>query len=496
MIPQRVLVPLLLAASCATGSAHGASHVFLVQNSGWMEPFYTDPGSPYKALVTEVVEAAMAPDDALVLASFNQGLPGAPSPHALLAQKGRPERDKLRATLASLAVAKKPGSSTLADTDLGEAVGSAIEGALAGKPGLVWLFTNNRNSPNNDQATARRNREFYQLIHEGQAIRKALAFPLKMPVQGERYKANGLMVYVFAVQPQGVRELDALLASGRLQKVITEAPARLKPLDQDTVRLIPASVGNTPGVRYSVLPGGRLRVEMDAGHHGTPPATNVTWRLENAMYPYTISSARIDAQAVLAGGAQPVLLKPDQVRDLAPGRPQPLASTLALPVANVPSAWSLAALQSAGSAHVLPGRVELTLSQQKLELSGAFRQRMAELFPGDPLPDIFTPPRDIQGSRAALPVEVRLQYGSGPLLAAIGGLFALLAAGAAALVAGTRGRKAIVTIDGQPRTVHTRAGKRTPLYDAAGEQVAELHTTMFGHTLANVRAGANVRLGH
>jgi hypothetical protein len=386
----------------------------------------------------------------------------------------------------------------MADTDLGEAVGSAIDGALGGKPGVVWLFTNNRNSPNNDQATARRNREFYQLIHEGKAIRKALAFPLKMPVQGAQYRAGGLMVYVFAVQEQGVRELDALLASGRLKQVITETPARLKPLDQDTVRLVPARVENTPGVRYTVLPDGRLRAELDAAMPAgttSSPSARITWRLENTMYPYTIKAADISAQATLAGETRPVALQTATVRDLAPGRPQPLASSLTLPVANLPGKWSLATLSAAGSAQVLPGRIEVRLANQQLELSQAFRARMAELFPGDPLPDIFTPPAEIAHSRAVLPVEVRLQHGSGPLLAAIGGLFALLAAGGVLLVAATRGRKVLVTVNGEPRTLHTKAGARTPLHDAAGDQVAELRTTLFGHQLANVREGASVRLG-
>lgn len=95
-------------ASLATVTAQAASHVFLVQNSGWMEPFYTDPKSPYKALVTEVVQAAMVPGDALVLASFNQGVAGAPSPRALLAQQGKPDRAKLRGVLDPLEVGRKP----------------------------------------------------------------------------------------------------------------------------------------------------------------------------------------------------------------------------------------------------------------------------------------------------------------------------------------------------------------------------------------------------
>ena len=59
-----------------------------------------------------------------------------------------------------------------------------------------------------------------------------------------------------------------------------------------------------------------------------------------------------------------------------------------------------------------------TWPDQQLALSQAFRERMAALFPGDPLPDIFTPPAEIQASTAVLPLEVRVHYGSAPLLAA------------------------------------------------------------------------------
>ena len=82
---------LACALACATGAQAApqvsTSHVFLVQNSGWMEPFYTDPSSQYKPLISAVVAAATQPGDALVLASFNQSLPNAPSPKALLATK-------------------------------------------------------------------------------------------------------------------------------------------------------------------------------------------------------------------------------------------------------------------------------------------------------------------------------------------------------------------------------------------------------------------------
>ncbi|WP_229506825.1 hypothetical protein [Pseudoduganella rivuli] len=497
---QAAVAALILAASTAT---QAASHVFLVQNSGWMEAFYTDPASQYKPLVTEVVLAAVQPGDALVLASFNQSLPGAPSPKALLAAKvdKHSQRTAVQGALAGLGVAKKPGSTALADTDLGEAVSSAIGTALGNKAGLVWLFTNNKNSPNNDQATSRRNREFYELIHHGANIKKALAFPLHMPVKG-RYSANGLMIYVFAIGDEGARDLDALMRSGRLQQVVTETPARLKPLDQDTVRLTPVKVENVPGVAFSTQANGVLRADIDAGTQGatanraqSSSAARIGWRLENTMYPYTITSARLEARSLLAGAQTPILLGADAVTGLAPGKPQPLSSAMQLPVAHLPGKWSLAAVKAAGSAAVLPGAIEVTLSEQKLELSQAFRQRMASLFPGDPLPDIFTPPEQVQGSRAVLPLEVRIRYGVAPLIGLLGGAAALLAAAVALAMAATRTRKVWVTVEGEPRTVHAKPGTVQPLHDRAGNKVADLKTSMFGTTLTDVRQGAQVRLG-
>jgi hypothetical protein len=479
---------------CASLPARAIPQVFLVQNSGWMEPFYSDPQSPFKPLVTELLMAAVQPGDPLVLASFNQALPGAPSPRALLSTTAGPAtRQAVAAALAQLGTAAKPGSSALADTDLGEALGAAITNALGGKPGVVWLVTNNRNSPNNDQATARRNREFYQLIHQGGAIDKALAFPLRMPVQGAHYRANGLMVYAFAVGAEGARELDRMLAAGRIRKVITEPPARLKPLDRDTVRLVPRRVDNAPGVAFSMAQDGLLRADVEPGARA--PAARIGWNLENTVYPYTISGATLSARSMLAGENRPIALGSTQVASLAPGQPAPLASTMQLPVAQIPPQWSMAALKSAGSAYVLPGTIELHLAGQKLQLSRAFRERMDALFPGDPLPDIFVPPPEVKASTAMLPIEVRVQYPLKPLLLISGASVLALLAAAGAAYAFARPRRALVTVDDELRTLHTRAGTTQPIFDKAGNKVAQLKTTLFGHQLTDLREGAQVRLG-
>ncbi len=490
---------LLLLGVCAQAAAESipqaGAQVFLVQNSGWMEPFYSDPASQYKPLIAALVTAATQPGDPIVLAAFNQSLPDAPSPKALLsARVGAATSANVEKALANLQPARKPGgpNAALADTDLGEALGAAIDTALAGKPGLIWLFTNNRNSPNNDQATARRNREFYERIHQGGAITKALAFPLKMPVKSAHYSANGLMVYVFAVGAEGSRQLDALLATGRIATVITERPARLKPLDRDTVRLVPRRVSNAEGVAFSLTANGVLRADID---DALAPTAKIAWNLENTIYPYTIVSAHLVASSILADQERPIVLARDHVDALTPGKSEPLGSVMQLPGNDLPSKWSMQAVKAAGSAFVLPGQIELQLTDQKLALSQAFRQRMAALFPGDPLPDIFTPPERIKASTALLPLEVRVHYGMAPLMALIAaGLAAIAAIGAAALAYG-RPRKTLVTVDGEARTMRTRAGLTQPIFDKAGQKVAQLQTTLFGSRLIDLIDGAQVRLG-
>jgi len=256
---------------------------------------------------------------------------------------------------------------------------------------------------------------------------------------------------------------------------------------------VPRKVENAPGVEFSMDAAGRLRADV-APDARTPSAT-IQWQLENTIYPYTIAGADLSARSVLAGENHPIALRTHSVGRLAPGRAEPLAATIRLPVAQLPGKWSLAALQSAGSAVVLPGRIELHLQGQRLELSQAFRDRMAALFPGDPLPDIFTPPADIQASTAVLPVEVHVHYGAGPLVAVLAGGLLLLAAGAGAAYAYGRPRRVQLVVEDELRTVHTRAGATQPIYDKAGNQIARLKTTLFGHQLLDLREGAQVRLG-
>ncbi len=483
-------------ASSPTSSS--IAHVFLLQNSGWMEPFFTDPQSPYLPLIAETVAAATEPGDLLLLAAFNQSVPGAASPKALLSTRvgadAQAARAQVKTALQQLSLAHKPDNNNiLADTDLNEAVTAAIERGLNRKPGLIWLFTNNKNSPNNDQATALRNREFYQLIHRGIQIRAALAFPLKMPLRGKLFSANGLMIYVFASGEEGARQLQALLARGRLQQVLTEPPARLKPLDQDTVRLVPQKVQNTPGVSFVMAANGSLQANV--APDAKQPQANIVWELQNRIYPYTIESAKVSAQSQIGGEAKAVVLSNKEIKNLGPQTGQALQSLLPLPLAKLPGTWSLTALRNAGSAQVLAGQIQVQLDEQKLVLSSNFKQRMENLFPGDPLPDIFTPPAEVLQSKIILPLQVRVEYGLAPLMLVLAMLAGLLATALLGYHQITRLRRASYVLDGRPASLQGSIGHRYPVLDLQGQTVAELRFGWLGQELLNVKDGVSIHLG-
>ena len=64
-----------IACACLLGVsafAAGIQQAFLVQNSGWMEPFYTDPTSQFKQLVAAVASATTNSDDTVFTLAFSQ----------------------------------------------------------------------------------------------------------------------------------------------------------------------------------------------------------------------------------------------------------------------------------------------------------------------------------------------------------------------------------------------------------------------------------------
>lgn len=463
---------LALAAWLLAGPALAApmQQAFLVQNSGWMEPFYTDPASPLKPLVAAVIKSVVQPQDNLYVSAFNQSTGDNRSP--LLLARGAGNLDP-NAALSRLAVALKNKRGALADTDFREAIEAVIKSQFNAKPGIIWIFTNNKNSPNNDPQTAERNRDFYRLLHLEPSITRTLAFPLRMPVQGKVYKASGLMVYALAYGQSASVHLNQLVESGRIGKVFTHPPARLKPLDRESVRLLPASAKVGEDLHFTPGADGKTLV-VDIAASKVVPELQIDADFKNLLYPYQISSATPVAALVGSWGRAAVAISPQSLASLAPGESSTVSVRLPLPMAQVPSPWSPKALKAMGKQVTIAAVLEVELQQQKLAISDAFTASLGELFPGDPLSEVFQPPPSVDSSVAQVPLLIRIQYPMLPVIAAaLGALLLLAAALTTGWLAGRTVRYPLI-VDGASRNVAVKAFRSADVLGSDGAVVGRV----------------------
>jgi hypothetical protein len=451
---------------CPAVAYAAVPQAFLVQNSGWMEAFYGDPGSAFRKVVEAVITAVTEPGEAVTVLAFNQAVPGNDSPRRLFAG---PPGPRLGAALAQLEVARKP-SGALADTDFKEAVTKTVLGTLGARPGIIWIFTNNKNSPGNDPETAQRNREFYALLHDEPSIVRTVVFPLSMPVNG-KYPAKGLMVYGLAYGPDADARLVQLV-SGPIRTVLNEPPARLKPLHQDSVGLIPGTVKNDPSIRVSRTSDGWIVLDVDVSRR--QPVAEITARVENRFYPYVIRRAVLSARITGRGWADDLTVTPAGLTDLEPGASREVAVRLPIPLAAIPSVWSPKVLSSLGTQIKLPGSIDIALADQQLEVARAFQDRLGVIFPGDPLPEIFTPSKSVRASRVSIPVLIRVSYPVYPLIVLGTATLALVGLVVGLLMTLGGEKRFAIVVDGDLRRVAVKPFGRAEIRSATGEVVGTI----------------------
>ena len=388
---------------------------YLIQNSGWMEPFYTDQSSQFKPLIKALISVTARPEDPITIAAFNQSLSGNQSPKALYQGVGN---GNFSSSVDGIQPARKPGGASFTDTDLNEAIKTTIIDYFKGSPGIVWLFSNNRNSPDNSQNTARKNREFYNLLHREPSITRVLAFPIGMPVKGRYYRSSGAMIYALAYGEKASVHLSWLQQSGQIGKILNEAPARLKPLDAESVRLVPNRINGNDQISAELASDQQtLVLNVDAGI--SLPVAEISASIINDFSPYLIERAKVSARFRGNDWDTPLPISTDNLRNLKPGESKDITVQLPIPLGEIPSIWSPAALSSAGKQMVLPAVIEIRLSEQQLQVDKAFIQKLDRLFPGDPLSSVFTPPEEVQSSTASIPVSLRISYPLYPLLIVI-----------------------------------------------------------------------------
>jgi len=474
--------------SAGPASAAGIQQAFLVQNSGWMEPFYTDPGSQFKPLVAAVAAATTTAEDQVFTLAFSQSSASNVSPVLLAKSQGVAE---VAHQLASLSVARKGSGTAMADTDFNEAISKTITSHFKAAPGILWIFTNNKNSPNNDVQTAERNRDFYRLLYLEPAITKTLVFPLRMPVQGKIFAAKGLMVYALAYGASAADALDRIMAEGRLTAVLTDAPARLKPVDQDAVRIVPERVKNLSGVRASLGQDQRTLV-LDVEASGLVPAVTLQASLENLLYPHVIQQAVVEATLLAGADRSPISVNPAVVQALKPGARQAVEVRFTLPMAQVPSAWSAQALSAMGKQVLLPMTVELGLTGQQLMLSDDFSAKLQEIFPGDPISEVFTPPDSVRASRVRVPLLVRIQYPLLPVLVLMAGLLTLVAGLTGLGMLSRSSKRYEMAVDGLTRQVLLKPFTRLVIQNGAGQTVGEIKRSFGKPQVIRVETGHSV----
>ncbi len=469
--------------------AQAIQQAFLVQNSGWMEPFYADPQSQFKPLIAAVANAAARPGDKVMVLAFSQSSGSNVSPQLLGQGDGAAQ---VAGWLAPLAPARK-SASALADTDFREAVTKTIGETFKSRPGIIWIFTNNKNSPGNDPATAARNLEFYRLLHLEPSITRTVVFPLRMPVQGKFFAAKGLMVYGLAYGKEAGDELGRMVAEGRLSTILTKPPARLKPVDQDGVRIVPQAVLNTPNMTASMGTDKRT-VVLDVDADKLVPQVRLKASLQNLFYPYLIAQATVDGQLRTRAGTTPLMVTPTAVSNLAPGASQSIEVSFKLPLEEVPSAWSRQAIAAMGKQVIMPMSVSLGLSNQRLALPASFKTEMQELFPGDPLSDMFVPPDSVKSSTAQVPLIVRVQYPLTPVLVIVGGVLALLLALAALAFLAMKTTRYPIMVNGVRRNVLLKPFKSLAIKADDGAAVGEIRRGLGRPTVVQVEPGQTLTI--
>ena len=486
--PKRFAVFLMLVAGwSASAPASAVQQAILVQNSGWMEPFYTDPHSQFKPLVAAVAHAAATPGEKMSLLAFSQTSGTNMSPRALgaIGTTGTAPPP----ALATLDLARKNGpGSALADTDFQEAIGSVIRTTFQARPGIIWIFTNNKNSPGNDPATAARNLDFYRMLHLEPSITRTLVFPLKMPVQGKQYAARGLMVYALAYGKEAGDALNAIVANGKLSAILTRQPARLKPVDQDSVHIVPESILNTPNIKASMGSDNRTLV-LDVDAAKLAPAVRLKASLENLFYPYVIAHAGVQGTLRVGRRTVPLDVTPDRIDNLAPGQRASIQASFSLPLEEVPSTWSRQSIAAMGKQVMIPMSVEVGLLEQRLALPDSFKADMAELFPGDPISDVFIPPSSVRASVTRVPLLVRVQYPLLPVFVVIGLLLASIAALVGLGLFSTRATRYAVIVDGMRRQVVLKPFRSLVIQDDEGRQIGTIRRGFGRPTLSSVAPG-------
>jgi hypothetical protein len=443
---------------------------FLIQNSGWMEPFFMDPDSPMKSVLSALGDH-LAIGGELSLASFNQEghIPGRQSPHVVY--KGPFNQGAIRNALTNIDLPRRPDGH-YADSDFQGALIGAINNILEGRPGVIWMVTNNKNAPDNDPHVQENTRAFFHQLRTSRAISRLVAYPLRMPVTGPRYSENGLIIYGIGYGDEGGSLLDALIERVDRSGLFADPAVVLKPLDVIPLRFIPSRI--YPFDLKSKWDGNYLIVEGLDG--GKPQEILIEGQLQSKFYPHVIDEAMLmvgweDHSAAKFSGLVDVAVSPDTLYELKP-LDKGLTITLRLRVPGIERPAGFGGLFVDRTD--LAGFLDIDLQEVSLSFIDGFSAKMEMLYGLDQLPTLFFDNKTITHSKASIPVRITAHYSLLPLIISLGVIFAVVLGGAGFWFLSRTPRTDMVQIDGQPHRVNLRPFQSKTISDSQTGRSAKI----------------------
>jgi hypothetical protein len=466
----------------------GVPQIFLVQNSGWMQPYFSDPAAQFPEILQRLADMSCSDSKTTaVLATFNQAQNPDKSPQTLY--QGNCKSMPMLRLAASIKAAHLLGNhSVFANSDYQQAIYRGIERYANGHSALFWMITNNKNSPNNSQQLNAHDSAFYRLLHDSAQISRVVALPLPVSASSHYFTSHGIILFGIAYGHKAATKLADLVSSGAIQRNFGVQAALLKPLTVSAVQFVPQRVtGAATGVSFRQ---GALVIDLPAKSHAQ--TFTLEGRFRNEFYPYTIERAKTQAILSLAGKTYQVPLTPRNIRSLEPGKASRLV-TLTFTVPPTPN-WSLQTVF--GSGRDINANLRFFLTQQTLAISPQFVQAMDKILPNTPMPAIFRPDAEIHSSQTSIPMLIHVTYPIWPLLVLLLGLLAILALLSYGIfrLANIGYKPVQVRVNGKVATYRLARGKMQALKTEDGVLVAELRRGMFGYRVNRLKKGVKVEL--
>ena len=486
---------LLCGAWAGTGDARAAvpvpREVYLVQDSGWMEPFYLDPASKFRPALRAFIQASTLPGARVTIASFNQAgqLPGRASPLPLFSGSLTPAA--LDSALGKLDLPRR-ADGRYTDADYNGALSDTIGGLLDRKPGVIWMVTNNKNSRSNDQHVVENTSRFSTLLSSSDFISRIVSYPLRMPAHGPTFSENGLVLYGIAYGAEAAGWLQQAVDSPAMRRLLVDRPVQLKPLTQDPLILTLSggaggrgAGGSGAGIHLSRS--GRAIV-IDGLSGGRAAGIDIPARLTSTYYPQVIEQARLEA-GWSGGPAVGVAISPRTITGMGPdGTLDGVHIRLSVPaIARPPGLSGL--LQ--GERRV-GGVLRLRLTDLHLTLQQAFLDKMRGLFGGDAeavgngvmrlgsrqselssvLPAVFLGQQAVAAATTEVPVILVVAFSPWPLILLVAAVVLAVLLLAGLLLASVRERSYSIPVGAETITVSLRPFRSTTLRSRSGVRVA------------------------